>query len=73
MKNTMTTMVEAHHRRRRSSPESRRNPSIDDEPEVGSTNRNHQDESLDETHASVPLDSVNNAWIESSCSSELSP
>jgi hypothetical protein len=70
MKNTMTTMVEAH-RRRRSSPEPRRNPSIDDGPEVGSTNQKHRDEALDETHAAVPSDSANDAWIESNCSPEL--
>jgi hypothetical protein len=39
---------------RRPSPEPRRNLSIDGEPEVGSTNRKHRDEALDETNAGYP-------------------
>jgi hypothetical protein len=64
MKNTMPTMVEAH-RRRRSSLEMRRNLSIDGEPEVGSTNRKHQEEALDESNTTIPSDSADEARIES--------
>jgi hypothetical protein len=37
---------------------------IDDEPLIGSTNRRHQDEALDETNAKVPSDSADDARIE---------
>jgi hypothetical protein len=48
-----TTMVEAYGRRR-PSPEPSTKSSILDEPSVGSTNRRHRDEALDETNAVVP-------------------
>jgi hypothetical protein len=54
------------------SPETRTKSPIDNEPSVGSTNQRHQDEALDETNTMVPLDSADDAWIESNCSSELS-
>jgi hypothetical protein len=44
-----------------------------DEPSVGWTNRRHREEALDETNAVVPLDSADDAQIETNCSSELSP
>jgi hypothetical protein len=59
-------------RGRRSSPKTRRKSSIDSELTVGSRNRKHQDESLDETNATVPKDFTNDARIESNCSPELS-
>jgi hypothetical protein len=65
-------MVEAHPRRR-PSPEPSTKSLIGDEPSVGSTNRRHRDEALDVTNAVVPSDSADNAQIESTCSSELSP
>jgi hypothetical protein len=52
--------------------EPRRNPSIESEPEVGSVNRKHQGEALNEMNASVLSDFTNDARIESNCSSELS-
>jgi hypothetical protein len=64
--------MELAHGRRRSSPESRRKSLIDDESKVGSTNRKHRDEALDETNATVLLDFASDAWIESNCSPELS-
>jgi hypothetical protein len=64
--------MEIANRRRRSSLEPRRNPSIDDEPYVRSTNQKHQDEALDETYAAVLLDSANDTRIKSNCSPELS-
>jgi hypothetical protein len=60
------------HRGRRTSSGPRRNPLIDGESEVGSTNRKHRDEALDETNATVLSDFANDARIESNCSSELS-
>jgi hypothetical protein len=60
--------MEITHRRRRSSPEPRRNRSIDGEPEVGSTNRKHHDEALDETNAAILSDFANEIRIESNCS-----
>jgi hypothetical protein len=63
--------MEIAHRRRKPSPEPRRNPSIDGEPEVGSTNRKHQDRALDKTNATVLSDFANDARIESNCSPEL--
>jgi hypothetical protein len=53
------------HRGRRTSSGSRRNSSIDGEPEVGSTNRKHRDEALDETNTTVLSDFPNDARIES--------
>jgi hypothetical protein len=46
---------------------------IGDEPSIGSTNRRHQDEALDETKAAVPSNSIDDARIESNCSPELEP
>jgi hypothetical protein len=71
MKNGRETMEFAHWRRR-SSPEPRRNPSIDDEPEVISMNGKHRDEALDEENIVVLLDFANDTQIESNCSQELS-
>jgi hypothetical protein len=65
-------MVEAHWRRRLSSKPSTKS-SIGDEPSVGSTNRRHQEESLNETNEAVPSDSGDDARIESNCSPELEP
>jgi hypothetical protein len=63
-------MVEAH-RRRRSSPKSSTNSLIGDEPSVGSMNRKHWDEALNEMNTAVPSDSVDDAQIESNCLLEL--
>jgi hypothetical protein len=60
------------HRRRRPSPEPSTKSSIKDEPLVRSTNRRHQNEPVDETIAAVPSNSVDDTWIRSNCSSELS-
>jgi hypothetical protein len=60
------------HRRKRSSLESRRKLSIGDERTVGSTNRRHRDEALDDMDVAVPSDSSNDARIECNCSPELS-
>jgi hypothetical protein len=68
MKNTMPTMVEAH-RRRQTSWEPKINMSINGKPEVRSTNRKHWDKALDETNATVPLDSADEAWVKSNCRS----
>jgi hypothetical protein len=51
------------HRRGKASPEPR-NLLIDGEPEVGSMNRKHQDEALDETNAAVLSHFTNDARIE---------
>jgi hypothetical protein len=53
-------------------PESSTKSSIGDEPLVGSTNRRHQDEALDETNATIPSNSAEDTRIESKCSPELS-
>jgi hypothetical protein len=66
------TMVEAH-RRRRPSPGPSTKSSIMDEPSVGSSNRRHQDEVVDETNAAVPSDSTEDERIESKCSTKLFP
>jgi hypothetical protein len=66
-----TTMEKAH-RRRRSSPESRRKSSIDGKPEVVSMNRKYRDKHLDKTNAAVLSDFASDTWIESSYSLELS-
>jgi hypothetical protein len=55
------------------SPEPSTKSSIGDESSVGSTNRRHWDEALDETNAVVPSDSTDDARIESNCSPELEP
>jgi hypothetical protein len=55
-----------------SSLESRRNSSIADEPMVALMTRKHRGETLNETNAAVPLDSADDAWIESNSSLELS-
>jgi hypothetical protein len=65
--------MEFAHRRRRSSPEPKRNPSIDGELEVQSMNRKNRDEALDETNAAVLSNFANDAWIESNCLPQLSP
>jgi hypothetical protein len=57
---------------KKTSREPRRKTSIDGEPMIGSTNRRHRDEALDETNAAVPSDSANDARIESNCLPELS-
>jgi hypothetical protein len=67
-----TTTVEAHWRRRLSLEPSTKS-SIRDEPSAGSMNRRHRDEALDETNATVPTDSTDDARIESNCSLELEP
>jgi hypothetical protein len=54
-------------------PEPRTNSPIEDEQSVGSTNRWHRDEALDVTDAAVPLDSAEDARIESNYSWELEP
>jgi hypothetical protein len=72
MKNTMTT-TEVAHRGRRSSSEPRRNPPIDEDSEVRSTNRMHQDEALDEMIAAVPSDSADDTQNGCNCSTELEP
>jgi hypothetical protein len=59
------------HRRRQSSPEPRRKLPIHGEPEVGSINRKHRDEALDETNAVVLSYFTNDARIESNCLPEL--
>jgi hypothetical protein len=69
---TWTTMGEAH-KRRRSSLEPRRKLLIGGEPTVGSTNRKHRDEALDEMNATVLSDFANDTRIESNCSPELEP
>jgi hypothetical protein len=61
------------HRRRRPSSEPSTKSSIGDEPLVGSTNRRHRDEALDNTNAVIPSDSDNDARIKSNCSPEVSP
>jgi hypothetical protein len=53
--------------------EPRRKTPIGDEPSVGSTNRRHRDDALDETSAVVPLDSTDDAQIESNYSPQLEP
>jgi hypothetical protein len=40
---------------------------------IGSMNRRHRDEALDETNAAVPSDYANDAYIESNCLTELEP
>jgi hypothetical protein len=55
------------------SPKPKTNSSIDDESSVGSTNRRREDEALDDTNATAPMDSADDAWIKNNCSSELSP
>jgi hypothetical protein len=65
-------MVEAH-RRRRPSPEWSTKSSIWDESSVGSTNRRHRDEAIDETNAAVPSNSTDDTRIKSNYSPELSP
>jgi hypothetical protein len=65
--------METAHWRRRPSPEPRRNPSIDSEPEVRSANRKHQDKALIETNATVSSNFANDTRIESNRSSELEP
>jgi hypothetical protein len=55
-----TTMVEPH-RRRRPSPEPSTNSSIGDELSIRSANRWHRDKALDETNATVPSDSADDA------------
>jgi hypothetical protein len=47
--------------------------SIDSEPEVGSMNRKHRDEALDETNEAVLSNFANDAQIENNCSLELEP
>lgn len=66
-----TKIMVVAHRRGRPLPESRRNPSIDGEPEVGSTNRKHKDEVLDETNATTLSDFANDAQLESNCLPKL--
>jgi hypothetical protein len=61
------------HRGRRPSPEPRVNLSIAADSGIQSMNRTRCDEALDETNAAVPLDSADDARIESNCSPELSP
>jgi hypothetical protein len=56
------------HRGRRPSPEPRGNPSIAGDSEIQSTNRTRCDEALDETNATVPSDSADDAQIGSNCS-----
>jgi hypothetical protein len=51
--------MEIAHRRIPSSPELRKKSSIEGEPEVGSTNRKHRDEALDEMNAVVLFDYAN--------------
>jgi hypothetical protein len=46
---------------------------IEDEPLVGSTNRRHRDEALDDSNVAVPSDSTNDTQIKSNCLPELSP
>jgi hypothetical protein len=70
---TLGTTMEVSHQGRRPSPEPRRNPSIARDSGVRSTNRTRPDEVLDETNASVPSDSADDARIGSNCSPELSP
>jgi hypothetical protein len=70
---TLSATMEVSHRRRRPSPEPRRNPSIDVDSEVRSTNRTRLDDALDETNAAVLSDSIEDARIGSNCSPELSP
>jgi hypothetical protein len=60
------------HRRRGPSPEPGTNSPIQDEQSVGSMNRRHRDEVLDETNAMVPLDFDDDAQIKSNCLPELS-
>jgi hypothetical protein len=55
------------------SPEPRTISLIRDELSVGSTNRRHRDEALDETNKAVPSDSAYDARIESNYSPELEP
>jgi hypothetical protein len=43
------------------------------ETEVGSTNRKHRHEALDETNATLLSDFANDTQIESNCSLELGP
>jgi hypothetical protein len=59
-------------RRRRCSLETRRKTLIDDEPPVGSMNRKHLGEALDDMIAVVSSDSIDDARIGSNCSLELS-
>jgi hypothetical protein len=67
------TTMEVSHRGRRPSPEPKPNPSIVGDSGIQSTNRTRYDEALDETNASVPSNSADDARIESNCSPELSP
>jgi hypothetical protein len=50
--------MEVAYRRKRPSPEARRNLSIDNDSKVRSTNQTHCDEALDEMNAAVSLDST---------------
>jgi hypothetical protein len=59
------------HRRRRPSPEPRKNWLIDEDSAVRSTNQTHRDEALDETNTVVPSDFDDDARIGSNCSPEL--
>jgi hypothetical protein len=64
--------MEVSHRGRRPSPEPRRNPSIAGDLGIQSMNRTRCDEAFDETNATVPSDSADDARIGSNCSPELS-
>jgi hypothetical protein len=55
------------------SPKPSTNSSIEDEPLVRSMNRRHWDEALGKTKVAVPSDSIDDARIESSCSTKLEP
>jgi hypothetical protein len=65
--------IEFAQRRRRPSPEPRRNPLIDNEPYVRLMNQKHWDEALDETNTTVLSGFANDTRIESNCSPELEP
>jgi hypothetical protein len=61
------------HRGKRPSPEPRGNSSIAGDSGIQSMNRTRCDEALDETNATVPSDSADDARIGSNCSPDLSP
>lgn len=71
-KELLRTAMEKTRRRRRCSLKTRRKPSIDVKPKIGSTNRSHLDKALDETNATVSLYFANNSRIERNFSTEFS-
>jgi hypothetical protein len=49
---------------KKTSPKLKKKTLISDKPSVGSMDRRHQNEALNETNTTVPSDSADNAWID---------